>query len=115
MITNLFSIFDPSISVFSFSWVVLFVCLRILPLRTWFTSFSPLFLFKKLVSIFSNEVSFTLNRKEKGTSLLIMSLFTFIISINVVALYPQVFSVSSHVSLNFPVSLTFWLALILFG
>jgi F-type H+-transporting ATPase subunit a len=39
----------------------------------------------------------------------------FIIMVNVVALYPQVFSVSSHICLNFPMSLTFWLALIIFG
>jgi F-type H+-transporting ATPase subunit a len=39
----------------------------------------------------------------------------FIIMVNVVALYPQVLSVSSHICLNFPMSLTFWLALIIFG
>jgi F-type H+-transporting ATPase subunit a len=44
-----------------------------------------------------------------------MSTFTVIIFINLLALYPQIFSPTSHLTITLPLSMVFWLSLILFG
>jgi F-type H+-transporting ATPase subunit a len=70
---------------------------------------------KFLILNFKKEVSFTLNKKEQGREVLILIVFYIILVINFLALYPQTFSPTSHLTVTLPLSLLFWLSLILFG
>jgi len=115
MIINLFSIFDPSISLFSLSWLILFFAILFIPTITWKFSSPFLKLFKFVVSMFIKEVVFTLGKKEKGRLTIIISVFRLILIMNFLALYPQIFSTTSHLTITLPLSLCFWLSLILFG
>jgi len=115
MIINLFSVFDPSISTFNISWILYFMFLFILPLTFWTLSNSFTLIYKKTIVTFKKEVRFAFKTKEKRLELLIITLFLFILVINVIALYPQVFSLTSHITFNLPISLTFWIRLIIFG
>lgn len=115
MITNLFSVFDPRTAFFSLSWIILIIILVLTRSKIWKLK-NPL---KKVIETVLNsikiEVKFTLSKTEKRTELLIIIVFSSIILINFRALYPQVFSITSHLTVTLPVSIIFWLSLILFG
>lgn len=115
MITNLFSVFDPSISLFNTAWILFFMAILIFPLSIWTLRSSSTSIYKKVILTFKKEVRFAFKTKEKRLELIIITLFILIIIVNVIALYPQVFSLTSHVTFNLPLSLTFWLGLIMFG
>jgi len=115
MITNLFSVFDPSSSTLSIAWLLFFI----LPLtirKKWWIIRNPITkVTLAIIGNFKKEVRFTLNKTEKRTELIIITAFLIILLINFLALYPQVFSVTSHLTVTLPLSLTFWLGIILFG
>jgi len=115
MIINLFSVFDPSISVFNTSWVLFFIFILIFPITLWLLNNPLILIYKKVTSVFKKEVRFAFKRKEKGLEAIILTLFILIIIINVIALYPQVFSLTSHITFNLPISLTLWIRLVTFG
>jgi len=115
MIINLFSVFDPSISVFNTSWVLFFIFILIFPIILWLLNNPLILIYKKVTSVFKKEVRFAFKRKEKGLEAIILTLFILIIIINVIALYPQVFSLTSHITFNLPISLTLWIRLVTFG
>jgi len=46
---------------------------------------------------------------------MIMLVFVTIISLNVLALYPQIFSPTSHLIITLPLSLIFWISIVIFG
>jgi len=115
MITNLFSIFDPNSSLIFIRWLVLRAPLMIIRLSTWKRKSSWGKTINFLIRNLKKEVKFTLNKTEKRTENLIITLFYLIIALNFVALYPQIFSATSHLNVNLPLSLTFWLRIILFG
>lgn len=115
MITNLFSVFDPSSSVMSLSWLILVMLPVMYSTLIWKHQRSHIKIFKKLIITFKKEVRFTLFKKEKGSELIIISVFLIILTINLLALYPQLFSPTSHLTVTLPLSLIFWLSLILFG
>lgn len=115
MIINLFSVFDPSSSIISLSWLILMVLPVAYPYLIWKHQRSHIKVFKKLIITFKKEVRFTLFKKEKGRELMVVSVFLIILTINFLALYPQLFSPTSHLTVTLPLSLTFWLSLILFG
>jgi F0F1-type ATP synthase membrane subunit a len=61
------------------------------------------------------EISFTLKGIKKGELLFVLSLFISIFYINIIALFPQVFSLTSHVILTLPLAIISWLVINLFG
>jgi len=115
MITNLFSSFDPSSSIFSISWCVVIFSLVIFSTKLWKISSVKIKLIRKLIRLFKKEVSFTLGKFEKSSNIILLLIFVFIISMNFIALFPQVFSLTSHLAITLPISILFWLSLIIFG
>jgi len=115
MIINLFSVFDPSSSILSLSWLIILLAITFIPLWIWKISFPFSKIRKKLIRTFKKEVTFTLNKKEKSRDTIIIIVFILILIINFLALYPQIFSPTSHLTVTLPLSLIFWLSLILFG
>lgn len=115
MITNLFSVFDPRSSILSLAWCVLLIPPVLLPLGIWKNISPQINLLNELLSIFKKEVNFTLGKKEKGRNVLIITAFLTILTLNFLALYPQVFSPTSQLATTLPLSLTFWVSLIIFG
>lgn len=115
MIKNLFSVFDPSASVLSIAWIILISSILFISVSFWKISYSKIKITKILINTFKKEVSFTLGQKEKGRENIIILAFIIILLMNFIALYPQVFSPTSHLSVTLPMSLTFWLSLMLFG
>lgn len=115
MITNLFSTFDPGSSILHLNWSIILLIPLILPVRLWASSNVISIPVTKVISIFKKEVRYTLNKSEKGTQLIILLLFSSILILNFIALYPQVFSVTAHLTVSLPLSILAWITIISFG
>lgn len=114
MITNLFSIFDPTLRIFSFAWVVGFFVFFFVPIGFW-VSYSYIRGFYSLVfSSVIKEISYVLSSPVKGVFKFIGSIFLLIAFYNFLALFPHVFSVTSHLLVTLPFSYSFWVGIIIF-
>lgn len=114
IITNLFSIFDPSLSLFSFSWVTRIFVLLILPFGYWLGGLLSSF-FIGLFSSVKGEMDYVLKHPVKGCYIFIGSIFVVIALYNFLALFPHIFSVTSHMLVTLPFSFTFWRGIIIFS
>lgn len=115
MITNLFSVFDPRRTIMSSAWLIIPITLIVLPKLLWKVRRPTRKRTKKVLSTFLKEVKFTLKRREPGTRNAVLLLFISILTLNFLALYPQVFSATSHLTITLPLSLISWTAIVLFG
>lgn len=117
MITNLFSIFDPStFSLSLFSWLLIFFCVALI-IITIFSARSNLILLKKIITRFvSREVKPLIgNNNYNGILVIYLSLFFSLLLVNFCSLFPFIFTVTAHVILALPLALIFWLGIIIFG
>nr|YP_010852799.1 ATP synthase F0 subunit 6 [Argestina inconstans]WGL40205.1 ATP synthase F0 subunit 6 [Argestina inconstans] len=118
MMTNLFSIFDPSTNIFNMSlnWVSTFIGLMFIPYTFWFTPNRYL--------IFWNSISLKLHNEFKtlmginsfnGSTFIFISLFFFILFNNFLGLFPYIFTSTSHLNFSLTLSLTLWLSFMIYG
>lgn len=118
MITNLFSVFDPSTNIFNLSlnWIRTFLGLLIIPPIYWFIP--------SRYHIIWNNVLLTLHKEFKtllgtgghrGSSFIFISLFSLILFNNFIGLFPYVFTSSSHLVFTLSLALPLWLSFILYG
>nr|UQU69066.1 ATP synthase F0 subunit 6 [Megabeleses sp.] len=115
---NLFSIFDPSSSIFNISlnWLSSLLGLLFLPQSYWF-------ILPRINAVMNNiylQVHFELslilkNNMNKSSTLIFMSLFSFIIYNNFLGLFPYIFTSTSHLSLTLMMAFPLWLSFMLFG
>lgn len=118
MITNLFSVFDPSSSIFNLSlnWLRTFLGILIIPSIYW--------LIPSRYHIFWNNILLTLHKEFKtllgprganGSTFIFVSLFSIILFNNFIGLFPYIFTRTSHLTLTLTLALPLWLCFILFG
>ena len=117
MITNLFSIFDPSNnSIFSINWISFSLTTIILTRRFWaVNSYFPL-ITKNLFAIIEKEFTVILGIKiNTGITKIMISIFLFILVNNFIGIFPYIFNITSHMRTNIRISLPLWVAIISFG
>lgn len=114
IITNLFSIFDPSLSLFSFSWLTCLFVILFLPSFYWISR-SFLGFFYIIFSSVKKEMDYFLKYPVKGCYIFIGSIFLLISMYNFLAMFPFIFSVTSHMLVTLPFSYSFWLGIIVFS
>nr|YP_010503021.1 ATP synthase F0 subunit 6 [Thyreophagus entomophagus]UXD78883.1 ATP synthase F0 subunit 6 [Thyreophagus entomophagus] len=114
MMTNLFSIFDPSLSLFSFSWLMCLLVLCVVPFFYWVGN-TIIFFFLSFFLLVKKEIDYVMNVSVKGVYSLIGTIFLVVGLYNFLALFPFIFSVTSHMLTTFPLSYTFWVSIILFS
>lgn len=117
MITNLFSVFDPSaIFNLSLNWLRTFLGLLIIPSIYW--------LIPSRYNIFWNSILLTLHKEFKtllgpsghnGSTFIFISLFSLILFNNFIGLFPYIFTRTSHLTLTLSLALPLWLCFILYG
>nr|QDI93392.1 ATP synthase F0 subunit 6 [Insulaphylus sp. ph6] len=116
MMTNLFSTFDPATSItMSINWVSTFIGIMIIPSMYWINPSRLNFLFKTLFSSLYNEFKTLLGKKSQGFNLMIISLFMFILTNNMMGLLPYIFTSSSHLSYTLSLALPLWMSMMIFG
>nr|YP_010350288.1 ATP synthase F0 subunit 6 [Pyemotes zhonghuajia]UOK09672.1 ATP synthase F0 subunit 6 [Pyemotes zhonghuajia] len=109
MMTNLFSMFDPSNFLFSSIWfMILFIFLNPLILNNSFSTMKNIIL-KTIFKEFLN------NNPNSIISFNMSIIFFMIIMLNLFAMLPFSFTFTAQVNLIFPFSLTLWLTINLFS
>nr|YP_010398701.1 ATP synthase F0 subunit 6 [Hylemya nigrimana]UQK95120.1 ATP synthase F0 subunit 6 [Hylemya nigrimana] len=118
MMTNLFSIFDPSSSIFNLSlnWLSTFLGILMIPSMYW--------LLPSRYHIFWNNILLILHKEFKtllgpmssnGSTFIFVSLFSMILFNNFMGLFPYIFTSTSHLTLTLTLALPLWLCFMLFG
>nr|YP_010709594.1 ATP synthase F0 subunit 6 [Sosibia gibba]WCS40809.1 ATP synthase F0 subunit 6 [Sosibia gibba] len=118
MMTNLFSIFDPTTSMMnsSLNWMSSIMALMILPNTYWMLNNRYKMMWSMPMKMMNNEFKILLSIKNnKGTTLMFISLFMLIMINNLMGLFPYVFTSTSHLIMTLSMALPLWLAFMLFG
>nr|ABS28766.1 ATPase 6 [Polistes sp. MD1] len=115
LMTNLFSIFDPSTSLyFSLNWLSIMIPLFFIPNQFWLKK-SKIFLFWFNINNFLINEFKMYNKKKKLSIFMLLSLFFFILNMNFLGMFPYIFTPSSHLIISLALSLTLWLSIMLYN
>nr|YP_011010593.1 ATP synthase F0 subunit 6 [Halobates alluaudi]WPW47247.1 ATP synthase F0 subunit 6 [Halobates alluaudi]WPW47286.1 ATP synthase F0 subunit 6 [Halobates alluaudi] len=115
MMTNLFSTFDPSTSMYySMNWTSTMIILMIMPYPYWLIKSRQSMIINLIYKTLHQEFK-TLLSKSDGLTLMMTSLFMFILINNMMGLLPYIFTSSSHLIFSLAMSLPLWLSIMLFG
>uniref|UniRef100_A0AAU7YUJ9 ATP synthase subunit a n=1 Tax=Cheilosia bombiformis TaxID=3103807 RepID=A0AAU7YUJ9_9MUSC len=118
MMSNLFSVFDPSSSIFNFSlnWLSTFIGLLLIPSMYWFMPSRYHILWNNILLILHKEFKTLLNNSnQKGTTIIFISLFSLILFNNFMGLFPYIFTSTSHLILTLTLAMPLWLAFMIYG
>jgi len=118
MITNLFSVFDPSRSIFNISlnWLSTFLGVTLLPFVYWFIPSRYSVLWVKITNTLHKEFKTLLGPTSfPGSTFIFISIFTIILFNNFLGLFPYVFTSSRHLVFTLALALPLWLRFIIYG
>nr|ALO76333.1 ATP synthase F0 subunit 6 [Bolboceratex sp. BOL01] len=116
MMTNLFSSFDPTSNLgLSLNWTSTFLGLMFLPSLYWLIPSRYNFLWFKIMSTLHLEFKTLLGGAIKGSTLIFISLFLFIMLNNSLGLFPYIFTSTSHMILSLTLALPLWLSFMIYG
>nr|YP_009935561.1 ATP synthase F0 subunit 6 [Omosita colon]QNS37166.1 ATP synthase F0 subunit 6 [Omosita colon]QVG61290.1 ATP synthase F0 subunit 6 [Omosita colon] len=117
MMANLFSSFDPSTSFFmSLNWISSLIGLFIIPVSFWLIPSRLNMLWIKIIMTLHNEFKTLINNNNiKGSTLIFISLFSFILFNNFLGLFPYIFTSTSHLILSLALALPLWLSFMIYG
>nr|YP_009131089.1 ATP synthase F0 subunit 6 [Vamuna virilis]AHX84181.1 ATP synthase F0 subunit 6 [Vamuna virilis] len=118
MMSNLFSIFDPSTNLFNLplNWISTFLGIMFIPYSFWLIPNRHYliwnFIFKKLHNEFKTLMK---NNYFQGSTFIFISMFSFILFNNFLGLFPYIFTSTSHLTLSLSISLPLWLSFMIYG
>nr|YP_010478315.1 ATP synthase F0 subunit 6 [Nesophrosyne sp. 17 GMB-2012]UVI59759.1 ATP synthase F0 subunit 6 [Nesophrosyne sp. 17 GMB-2012] len=112
MMLNLFSVFDPSTGLLSLNWLSM-LTFTLIPAPFWKI---PSKLLSLIIIIHTNIMKeVIMHTKSMKPSIIMISMFSFTLMINVTGLLPYVFTASAHLSVSLTIALTMWISLMFFG
>lgn len=118
MITNLFSVFDPSTTIFNLSlnWLRTFIGLLLIPYSFWLLPSRINVLWNKILITLYGEFKTLLGpNRQNGRSFVFISLFSLILFNNFLGLFPYIFTSTSHLTLTLTLVLPLWISFIVYG
>nr|YP_010887188.1 ATP synthase F0 subunit 6 [Exurapteryx aristidaria]WJJ44282.1 ATP synthase F0 subunit 6 [Exurapteryx aristidaria] len=118
MMSNLFSIFDPSTNLFNLSinWISTLLGLIFIPYSFWLIPNRHFFMWNFILMKLHNEFKTLLkNNYFQGSTFIFISLFSFVLFNNFLGLFPYIFTSTSHLTLSLAISLPLWLSFMLYG
>nr|YP_010287498.1 ATP synthase F0 subunit 6 [Lophophelma iterans]UKT61829.1 ATP synthase F0 subunit 6 [Lophophelma iterans] len=118
MMSNLFSIFDPSTNLFNLSinWLSTILGLIFIPYSFWLIPNRHYYMWNFILLKLHNEFKNLLKNKYfNGSTLIFISLFSFVLFNNFLGLFPYIFTSTSHLTISLSISLPLWLSFMLYG
>nr|AMW67908.1 ATP synthase F0 subunit 6 [Coniopteryx sp. YW-2016] len=117
MMTNLFSIFDPSTTLMNISlnWLSNLLCLMFIPYMYWASPNRLSWIWFMILNKLHLEFKVLLKNSKSGLTLFMVTLFTFIMLNNFLGLFPYIFTSTSHLSTTLSLALPLWLTFMLYG
>lgn len=117
IITNLFSVFDPSSIIgISLNWIRSLIFIIIITPLYWVTPTKIFILLRTITNKIHREFKTLMGPSSYvGRTLPFTALFIFIIINNVMGLFPYIFTASRHITLTMAISLPLWLSFIVYG
>nr|AYW52354.1 ATP synthase F0 subunit 6 [Erotylinae sp. 2 ACP-2013] len=113
---NLFISFDPSsILNLSMSWLSALLILFFIPPMYWFIPSRMNMLWIIIIMTLHKEFKILLNTQLKGSTLIFISLFSFILFNNFLGLFPYIFTSTSHMIFTLALAFPLWLTFMLYG
>nr|QQQ88793.1 ATP synthase F0 subunit 6 [Hyalella armata] len=115
MMTNLFSIFDPSTpNFFSSNWASSLLFILLVPMLQWVVVSRYISLFNNLKAYLYGEF-YPIVKKTSFVLLISVSMLLFVMFNNSMGLLPYVFTSSAHLSFSLSLGLTMWVSLMMYG
>nr|WEF74957.1 ATP synthase F0 subunit 6 [Parnassius nomion] len=118
MMSNLFSIFDPTTNLFNLSlnWISTLIGLMFIPYSFWLIPNRHYILWNFITNKLHNEFKMLLGMNSfNGSTFIFISLFTFILFNNFLGLFPYIFTSTSHLTISLSISLSLWISFMLYG
>nr|YP_010003165.1 ATP synthase F0 subunit 6 [Thaumetopoea pityocampa]QAV59280.1 ATP synthase F0 subunit 6 [Thaumetopoea pityocampa] len=118
MMSNLFSIFDPSTNIFNLSinWISTVLGILFIPYTFWLIPNRHHLFWNFILMKLHNEFKTLLkNNYFQGSTIIFISLFSFILFNNFLGLFPYIFTSTSHLNLTLSISLPLWLSFMIYG
>nr|YP_009050066.1 ATP synthase F0 subunit 6 [Charybdis feriata]AGW99040.1 ATP synthase F0 subunit 6 [Charybdis feriata] len=117
MMANLFSIFEPSSSIFNLSlnWVSTLLGLLFIPYLFWASPSRWSLCWSDIIFTLHKEFKALLNVHCTGSTMFFVTLFSLIVYNNFLGLLPYVFTSSSHMAMTLALSLPLWVTLMISG
>nr|QVT10982.1 ATP synthase F0 subunit 6 [Griseosphinx preechari] len=118
MMSNLFSIFDPSTNLFNLpiNWISTLLGMMFIPYSFWLIPNRHFMIWNLILKSLHNEFKNLLkNNYFNGSTFIFISLFSFIFFNNFLGLFPYIFTSTSHLTLTLSISLPLWLSFMLYG
>lgn len=118
MITNLFSVFEPSTNIFNLSlnWIRAFIGLILIPYYFWLIPSRINIIWNSILITFYKEFKTLLGpNSSNGRTFIFISIFTLILFNNFLGLFPYIFTSTRHLTITLTLALPLWLRFILYG
>lgn len=117
MINNLFSVFDPSSRFFylPLNWISRFIGLLFIPSLFWLIPSRLSFSWNLVIYRIHSEFKILLNNNYKGSTLILVSIFSIILFNNFLGLFPYIFTSTSHITMTLTLSFPLWFSFMLYG
>nr|YP_009364905.1 ATP synthase F0 subunit 6 [Burara striata]ARJ31575.1 ATP synthase F0 subunit 6 [Burara striata] len=118
MMSNLFSIFDPSTNLFylPLNWISTFLGLMFIPYSFWLIPNRHYILWNLIISKLHNEFKNLLGPNSfNGSTFIFISIFSFVLFNNFLGLLPYIFTSTSHLSISLSITLSLWLSFMFYG
>nr|QCF39584.1 ATP synthase F0 subunit 6 [Zeuzera multistrigata] len=118
MMSNLFSIFDPSTNIFNFqiNWLSTMFGLLFIPYSFWMIPNRHFMIWNFIITKLHNEFKILLGSNSfNGSTFIFISMFSFILFNNFLGLFPYIFTSTSHLTLSLSISLPLWLGFMFYG
>jgi len=114
MITRLFNSFDPITGIFSFNYIILIRPTLIIFSIFWLQpTRSKILIIKTLLKIIT-EINSILNKNNIRKSKIFTNVFLIILLINILGLFPYIFSITAHIIITLRISLPIWIRSLIF-